>query len=362
MYILVVSKILQKVNLINLLDILLPRYINKYSTIVEWDIEKLAIEPQIKQKQTHNNTYLARKQLLADDRLEHPNPFNENIAIVLQGPIVSDNQITLRILNYYLSRYPRVKIVLSTWKETDPKELAPFLELSKSNRIQLVLNEDPITPGVFNINRQIVSSHNGLSAINGEIEFAIKSRTDQVFTDSRFMNQLKILFDKYEKNKSDQSRIIISSLNTFAFRLYGASDMFQFGRTKDLLKFWYQPLDTATMEEAIQESSTLELEARKRVAEVYLNTNYFKLVNSQDPKFTFDESLRFLTQSFIIADADSLGHRWLKNTNLRNRWRVAKFPNKFYEFTHTDWLGSQDNFGEWLKLNYCITSEEFFRE
>lgn len=361
-YVRVILNALKKVNLINLLDFLLPSYVNKYSTFVEWDIEKLEIDPKIIVRPTHNNIYLARKQLQSGDWANYPNPFNSNLAIVLQGPIISENQITLRILKHYMTKHPQIKIVLSTWKETDSRELAPFLELSNSNKIKLVLNDEPFGPGVFNINRQIVSSLNGLRSLDDEFEFAIKSRTDQVFTDSRFLSQLKILFDAYEKNKVNESRIVISSLNTFAFRLYGASDMFQFGRTSDLLRFWDQPLDTSTIEEATRESATLESEAKKRVAEVYLNTNYFKLVNSQNPKFTFDESLHFLTQSFIIADAESLGHRWLKNTNLRNRWRVAKFPNKFYEFTHTDWLGCQKDFGEWLPLAGCITLEPFFSD
>jgi hypothetical protein len=195
-----------------------------------------------------------------------------------------------------------------------------------------------------------------------DFEYAMKTRTDQVFTSPRFVNHLHTLLSQDQDHSYDQSKIIISSLNTFAFRLYGYSDMFQFGKTKDLYIYWDQPLDTRDINELTQVSANLEAEARKRVVEVYLNTNYYIKKVKKEPIYELNQSLRFIAEYFIVADAHSLGQKWFKNTNLTDRWGAGKFPSKSYEMSHTDWLGLKDNAIGWQQYASLINSEAFFLE
>jgi len=294
-------------------------------------------------------------------KFSFPNPFNSDIAIVIQGPIVSENQTTLRIANFYQEKYPDAKIVISTWENTPPEYLQPFLQLAKKDNLQIILNKDLEYPGIFNINRQIISTLNGLKAVVGKT-YAIKTRTDQALTDSRLLCNLKLLHESYSESIVSERKIIVSSLNTFAFRLYGASDMFQFGLTQDLINFWEQPLDPRPSENLKEVSENLHSEAEKRVAEVYLNTNYFNSIYGNEPAYTFDESLNFIANRFVVADAASLGHRWLKNTNLINRWQEPKFPNKFYELSHLDWFSLNSRRDNWLKYESSIYSREFYND
>jgi hypothetical protein len=357
------SSILSKLNLATVLDSALAAQLDKYSVHIDWEIDVLRLDLQHKAPNPNiGNVYLQRKIKDSNAENEFPNPFQSNIAFVLQGPIVTENQITLRIINFYSTRFPGATLILSTWENTKEKDLKPFIKLAETGLVKLVLNQDPETPGVFNINRQIVSTKSGLLMAQGIEEYAIKTRTDQVFTDPRFLSQLRVLLENEINNKNNNSRIIISSLNTFAFRLYGASDMFQFGLTRDLISYWDQPLDHRPIEEATKISLNLEAEAKKRVAEVYLNTNYFTFRNKKTPNYSFEESLEFFAKSFVVADADSLGHRWLKNTNLSNRWRAPIFPNKFYQLTHTDWIGIQEKTDDWLEYKHCIVSETFYND
>ncbi len=333
----------------------------KSSVHIEWDVNSFPL-PEFSNPIEINNAsyYLMRKTKSSKNCNEFPNPYGSRIAIVLQGPIVSKNSITLRIIQHYFVRYPEVCIVVSTWKDTPPSDIAPFEELAKQEKIRLVLNPDPEYPGVFNINRQIISSRNGLSSVLDNFEYAIKSRTDQVFIAPGFMNHLQTLVKLYSNDASNQEKIVISSLNTFAFRLYGASDMFQFGKTKNLFNYWNQPLDNRDISDLTNVSPNLKEEARKRVAEVYLNTNYFIEKLNKEPNYEFIDSLDFIANCFIVADANSLGQKWFKYTNLSNRWGVDKFPDKYYEMTHIDWIGLQDNYEAWLQYEEFVVSEAFY--
>jgi hypothetical protein len=354
-------RILKNVNLIPALDELLPFYIKKSSAHVEWDVNFFPLSDVNNPRETTGPSYyLTRKIKNSKNYNEFPNPYGSNIAIVLQGPIVSKNSITLRIIQHYFVRYPEVCIVVSTWEDTAASDIAPFVELAKKEKIRLVLNPDPEYPGVFNINRQIISSRNGLSSVLEDFEYAIKSRTDQVFIAPRFMNHLQTLLNRYSNNFFDQEKIVISSFNTFAFRLYGASDMFQFGKTKNLFDYWNQPLDNRDISDLTKVSPNLKEEARKRIAEVYLNTNYFIEKLKKEPNYEFIESLDFIAHYFIVADANSLGQKWFKYTNLSNRWGVGKFPNRSYEMTHIDWIGLQDNFEAWQQYEESVNSKAFY--
>lgn len=356
-------RVVKNLDLIPVLDKLLPGYLGKFSAHIEWDITFLSTPNTRTTWEKNDLDYnFSRKQRVAKEDTIFPNPYGANLAIVVQGPIVSENSITLRIIQHYLARYPEACVVVSTWEDTVSADIAPFVKLSEQGNIKLILNSDPDIPGLFNLNRQIISSKNGLKSVLQDFEYAIKTRTDQVFVAPRFLNHLHTLTSLNSDQSFDQAKIVISSLNTFAFRLYGYSDMFQFGKTKDLCDFWDQPLDTRDINELTQVSANLEAEARKRVVEVYLNTNYYIKKIKKEPIYELNQSLRFIAEYFIVADAHSLGQKWLKNTNLTDRWGAAKFPSKYYEMSHIDWRSLQGNVDGWQQYADLISSEEFFLE
>jgi len=356
-------RVVKNLDLIPLFDKLLPFYLEKYSAHIDWDITFLS-SPNARTTWEKNELgyNLSRKQRVAKEDRNFPNPYGANLAIVVQGPIVSEKLITLRIIQHYLVRYPEARVVVSTWENTVSADIAPFVKLSEQGKIRLILNSDPDMPGLFNLNRQIISSKNGLKSVLQDFEYAMKTRTDQVFVAPRFVNHLHTLLSLDPGHPADQSKIVISSLNTFAFRLYGYSDMFQFGKTKDLYDYWNQPLDTREINELTRVSPNLEAEARKRVVEVYLNTNYLIRKLKKEPSYELNQSLSFIAEYFIVADAHSLGQKWFKNTNLTDRWGAGKFPSRSYEMSHIDWRGLQDNVDGWQQYADLMSSEAFFLE
>lgn len=80
-------------------------------------------------------------------------------------------------------------------------------------------------------------------------EYAIKTRTDQRFYSTNLSRDLFNLLKIYppSPNYNMHSRLIALSFNSFKYRYYGISDMFLFGNTQDMLKYWNSPLDTKNM-------------------------------------------------------------------------------------------------------------------
>ena len=115
------------------------------------------------------------------------NILNESdLTFIIQGAI-SDSVTLKRSIQSIRKYFPNAKIILSTWKGSDCK---------KYDIDDLVLSDDTKIVDYFyknqnilnNINRQIISSKNGLK--KSKTKYSVKLRNDMVFTSN---NLLKIL-------------------------------------------------------------------------------------------------------------------------------------------------------------------------
>jgi len=163
-----------------------------------------------------------------------------DITFVIQGRVVDLTKETIASIRRL---FPGSKIFLSTWKgqcldgffvdkiiEND--DVGPtVIEYDKNDK-----------PRVVNINRQIVSTINGLKLV--DTKFAVKIRSDNYLT-NRAMIKYFNTFDNYRDSEYSlfERRIITS--NYFAKEYtrglvipFSISDFFQFGLTKDLINLW----------------------------------------------------------------------------------------------------------------------------
>jgi len=346
-------------DLVAILDDVLAQYSKRSKFFITWDLK--FVDSVLSKRNlgvVGANFYLANKFDSYRQAKTYPNPFGSDLAIVIQGPVIQENDRTNKIVMYYLTKFPEVRVIISTWNDTPPSHLECLQKLHNENRIQLVLNQTPELPGLFNINLQIESTRSGVLAIPENCSFAIKTRTDQLFVSPMFLQDLHTLWYTYGMNKG-KARIVTTSLNSFAYRLYGATDMFHFGKTVTLREFWDQALDTRDLKELSVESENLKDEGIKRVAEVYLNSNFYKQRQNREPCFTLEDSLSFIAENFIIADHSPLGQVWFKNSNLEKRWSTARFPQKYYELSHLDWLGLQLGTSNWHQYSSLVESKDF---
>ena len=172
-----------------------------------------------------------------------------DISFVVQGPVQSidgrsqEEGATERCLNSIRRWFPKSTIILSTWEN----QTIHCLDYDK-----LVVNQDPGSlnsgpAGTFNnVNRQIVSTSNGLQTV--ETKYAAKIRSDFYF---EICPEFLGLYEK-------QSRFFESAMTkrsflqpvctcfhpTMIFRPHWISDWFHFGHTDDMRRLWEISLAT----------------------------------------------------------------------------------------------------------------------
>lgn len=257
-----------------------------------------------------------------------------SLCIVIQGPIVKENDFTLETCKIYKKIFNNSEtIILSTWDTEDKKYLKNF----ESIGVKVLLSKAPDFAGRANLNYQILSTMKGLE--EGEklgCEYAIKTRTDQRFYSTNLSRDLFNLLKIYppSPNYNMHSRLVALSFNSFKYRYYGISDMFLFGNTQDMLKYWNSPLDTKKYEEykTIKQKDLWQ----QYCSETYIALHFLKNIGVT-PEYTLKHTWKIYKDLFIFIDKEILDMYWPKYTNLNSRWRLFR-PNMLEEMRHSDWL------------------------
>lgn len=160
-----------------------------------------------------------------------------NLSVIVQGAI--DKEITPLCLSSIRKYLPDAYIILSTWKNSDINSL----DVDK-----VIFNEDPgsiarmyaqeknINDNLNNINRQIISTLNGLKA--AKTKYALKIRTDFVIHHTSFLKY----FDKFNKRTEDfcifKHRVLSICGDKPSGRVFFPYDFLFYGLTEDLLSLF----------------------------------------------------------------------------------------------------------------------------
>ncbi len=179
--------------------------------------------------------------------MQYPEITPQNLSIVLQGPIcreIHPFSEGLPLTEFCVLNYRRLfadaEIIVSTWKG----EVSSVKGADKvvSNEDPGELPRSPHSENKFvNINRQIVSTWNGLSAASRT--YAIKCRTDTTVVNP----QILIFFSDHRLNKRRlrhlQMPIVTSAAGSrcpvsHERMLFHPSDMIHLGLCSDLLSYW----------------------------------------------------------------------------------------------------------------------------
>ncbi|HEY2328609.1 MAG TPA: WavE lipopolysaccharide synthesis family protein [Verrucomicrobiae bacterium] len=256
-------------------------------------------------------------------------PLPSKISLVFQGPVFTPEKnpklghLTRDCIEATRQLFPEAEIILSTWEGS-------LVEGIPCDRV--VLNKDPGSwlrddGGRSNVNRQIVSTRNGLAQASRP--FAAKIRTDTVITGTGFLNFARSSSDRLAKWAIFSERILILERYTrnpaLLPLLHHPSDIFQFGRTDDLIYLWDIPLSTPDINQAWHKHHPKPLLTpfphrtiySKCCEEQYV---WLQCLRRQHPEVDLDylwqarlgqifisESL--LTANFIIAAAEDAGVR-----------------------------------------------------
>jgi len=174
---------------------------------------------------------------------------NHEITFVIQGPVSSyegrnqNNSVTRQLIESIREYYPESFIILSTWN--NQTELDQYEESVD----EIIKSEDPGPIGTkqswfSNVNRQIISTRNGLE--KSRTKYSAKIRSDFFFCQHFDFN--KYLLSK--NNLRDSSNLFSEQILMCNYKghyplfPYFISDWFHFGRTEDLFDLWNVKLAT----------------------------------------------------------------------------------------------------------------------
>jgi len=168
------------------------------------------------------------------------------ITFVLQGPIFLKNGVNVtKESSESIRRYfPESKIILSTWADQDVSEIVSDKTILNERPInwKLASSESKASSQANNVNRQILSSKAGLQKV--ETDFAVKIRSDLVFTSNRLSKLLNKIdsahegkFGVFNKRVIILDRISIDPRKVMKLA-FNPCDYFSAGETQDVLKLW----------------------------------------------------------------------------------------------------------------------------
>ncbi|TWT82711.1 WavE lipopolysaccharide synthesis [Planctomycetes bacterium CA13] len=264
-----------------------------------------------------------------------------NIAVVVQGPVIEEDNQTFESLKSYLDLFPGNPIILSTWDTTPPSTLSAIENLG----VHVVTSPEPEHPGPANLNMQIVSTRCGLRKAKelGTL-YAVKTRTDSRMHAPRIADYLVGLLKAFpiDQGGAQQERIAVLDHATRLYIPYHPSDILMFGRVEDLTLYWSMPL--AGPEVKLTYPQNFDEWVSEPMSEVMLCRHFLEQLD-----IPLDGSIqqwwRILSDRFICVDRSSLNFLWPKyNYHLDHRLSDLDEYSNWAVCTFRDWINiSQQN-------------------
>lgn len=271
-------------------------------------------------------------------------------ALVLQGPLLNEDDFTLETIRIYKKHFAETAIILSTWEDEDSGALAAI----EREGATVLLNRMPQFRGYHNINCQILSACAGVEkAKEFGAAYVLKTRTDQrIYAPNckEFLINLLHAFPVAPGFRQKQ-RLISVSFNTAKYRPYSLSDMILCGEVDDMLLFWGCAHDRRDFPDILPARTIREWLAY-RVCEVYLVTEFLNRIG-REVKWTLEDGWRVYADHFCIVDQESLDLYWPKyGRHLAQRALSYDRIRNNQELTFREW------FNLYSGLQNKIVSEE----
>lgn len=268
-----------------------------------------------------------------------PVPSADRIAIVVQGPVITEDDFTLESLCAYRAYWPNTEVILSTWEGLD-HGLRHRIE---SSGITVVTSPRPLFPGYCNVNLQLTSSRAGIDASHGD--FILKLRTDQ-----RLCSDLALESLLSHASVFGQQRLVVVSLNTMKYRLFSVSDMLQFGTRDNMRTLWSCPPSTYEGVRNDSRNTKLGDHSLLEIPEVYLMRHYLE-ARGIPYEWTQGSYKSILRDHFVVLNAEQLDLFWPKyEAHLEYRGRNYGGPKYNEWFTAQDWLIAYSQVADSLDL------------
>jgi len=264
--------------------------------------------------------------------------YNNEFSIVMQGPILNDDQFTLETIKLYKTIFPGACLILSTWEN----ECNDDILLIKKEGVVLILNKKPENPGPYNVNMQLVTTINGIKKAESiGSKYVLKTRTDQRLHRHDLFDYFKNIQSVFPLKVNEQSqRLIVTSFATCKYRLYGVTDFLMFGSIEDMLNYWSTPLYEDGIRQIVPDYSgeVPIVSGVPIIAEIYIMISYCIKIG-QPPEWNLQHYWSILKDYFCVVDGMTLDIYWNKYYKLREYRYTRDYADtnpRAMEFA--DWL------------------------
>lgn len=232
----------------------------------------------------------------------------QDVALVMQGPVVTRDDLTLGTIRLYRQTMPDVPLIVSTWNGLD-ETLRSTIE---SMGAQVVLSDPPADPGPHSLNLQITSTHQGLAAAKSRgCHYAIKTRCDNrihIGAPDRFLMALLQQFGSTNAKNQNQ-RLVVLDFATRLYVPYHPSDMLMFGDIDDLITYWDPQLCPPGTRFHVRDQYAEMM--REPTPEVVLCRRYLESIGVPVAESIADW-WSILADRFIVIDRDMIDWFWPK--------------------------------------------------
>jgi hypothetical protein len=255
---------------------------------------------------------------------------------VLQGPIIDWEDFTIESVRRYRTNFPYAPIIVSTWDDEPPDTIT---DIRNKFEAIVVTQRRPENPGISNTNLQVASSALGVDAARrAGASYVLKSRTDQRHYSEHLLRVLHSSLSAFPLKTdagTQERRVVGLSLNSFAHRLYGLSDMFTFGTLGDMSRYWDGAQDSRPPE--IIRFSTLREFAEQRVCEVRFFSRFLE-ATEWNLGWTLKDYWSAVAKRLVVLDANAVDLLWPKYSVREERWTKYSGKPWFRELNFSLWL------------------------
>ena len=279
-------------------------------------------------------------------------------AIVIQGPICVNDDITYNTIMFYKRVYTNAKIILSTWDDEPEGELKKI----SVEGVEIVKTKRPEENGLLNVNYQLVNSLEGIKRAKAlGYTYVVKTRTDQRVCKTYAFDFILNAIQSFPSDGSQMNRIaLLSTISGNMFTPYFMSDFLYFGYVDDMLALFSAPLDTRKIYNIPSNLTRRQAAEHLYAPEIYILTHYLADKIGYNCESTVKAYWDTLKKYFICLSMKDVGLLWTK-----------------YDFCHelnfyySEYFGTMDSeesmstlnfdFMNWFNLYSGITTyqEEF---
>lgn len=295
-------------------------------------------------------TFHERPKYSEDVEIISDNLESYDVGMVIQGPIKEEDDFTIETVRLYKKIFPGIKIVVSTWKTTN---MNVVLKLEELNAEVLLLDEKelPENVGIGHINHQIYTTSEGIRRLKDMgCKYICKTRTDQRIYANNVFQYLITLLEAFpiQVVSEARKRIVMINMGSFSDRYYNISDLFSFGTTEDMERYWcvdFDYRDVKTIDEKIKSIGNDQKEfSRLRTGEIYFVTKYIETLKFE-LKWNVEDSEFYMANLFVIVDKESIDLYWRKYSDKEYRWKK-----------YQKGILNEVNFKDWLIMwkKYCL--------